>query len=237
MNQFIKETSMYMQNVDEYVWFHVKENYLTIFEDIHKNADLLIKIPFNKTAITISVDNKINNFDFSLFLEKIEDNKIGVKTTFSARESNDFLFFYIKRKEDGKIACKQNRVGEWSIETTDKDMFNVIVLIIRALKRINETKPDGYRPIIKRDALNKKRAAKGKPLLIYDWHTVKLPNQSEKQEPQGGTHASPRAHQRRGHWRNLKSGKRVFVRDCWVGDRSLGAVFKDYQVIQSATIH
>lgn len=46
----------------------------------------------------------------------------------------------------------------------------------------------------------------------------------------GGTHASPRWHLRRGHWRQLADGRRVFVRECEVGDASRGGVVKDYQV-------
>ena len=47
-------------------------------------------------------------------------------------------------------------------------------------------------------------------------------------EPQGGTHASPRWHVRRGHWRQLADGRRVFVRACEVGDPERGGVIKDY---------
>jgi hypothetical protein len=46
----------------------------------------------------------------------------------------------------------------------------------------------------------------------------------------GGTHAPPRWHIRRGHWRTLADGRRVFVRECEVGDQSRGAVVKDYRV-------
>jgi len=46
----------------------------------------------------------------------------------------------------------------------------------------------------------------------------------------GGTHASPRWHIRRGHWRTLGDGRRVFVRECEVGDQSRGAVLKDYRM-------
>lgn len=45
-----------------------------------------------------------------------------------------------------------------------------------------------------------------------------------------GTHASPRWHVRRGHWRQIGEGRRVFVRECQVGDLSRGGVVKDYQV-------
>lgn len=47
---------------------------------------------------------------------------------------------------------------------------------------------------------------------------------------QGGSHASPRWHIRRGHWRQLADGRRVFVRECAVGDASRGGVVKDYHV-------
>jgi hypothetical protein len=49
-------------------------------------------------------------------------------------------------------------------------------------------------------------------------------------EPQGGSHASPRWHVRRGHWRQLADGRRVFVRACEVGDPARGGVIKDYIV-------
>ena len=45
-------------------------------------------------------------------------------------------------------------------------------------------------------------------------------------EPQGGTHASPRWHVRRGHWRQLADGRRVFVRACEVGDPERGGVMQ-----------
>jgi hypothetical protein len=46
----------------------------------------------------------------------------------------------------------------------------------------------------------------------------------------GGSHASPRWHLRRGHWCQLADGRRVFVRECEVGDPSRGGVVKDYHV-------
>lgn len=49
-------------------------------------------------------------------------------------------------------------------------------------------------------------------------------------DAQGGTHASPRWHIRRGHWRQLANGRSVFVRECEVGDASRGGVVKDYHV-------
>jgi hypothetical protein len=64
----------------------------------------------------------------------------------------------------------------------------------------------------------------------YDWTTVVIEPRRPRPEDQGGTHASPRWHERRGHWRTLKSGKQVWVKNCAVGDKAKGAVFHDYQI-------
>lgn len=60
---------------------------------------------------------------------------------------------------------------------------------------------------------------------------VALPGvRSESKPHQGGTHASPRQHERRGHWRTYRSGKRVWIKNCVVGDPTLGYVKHDYMV-------
>lgn len=66
----------------------------------------------------------------------------------------------------------------------------------------------------------------------WDWHLVNFDPQElkPKSPPLGGTHATPRWHIRRGHWRTLADGRRVFVRECEVGDKSRGGVVKDYEV-------
>lgn len=56
------------------------------------------------------------------------------------------------------------------------------------------------------------------------------PRKATRSLPQGGTHASPRLHMRRGHWRTLQSGKKVFVREAIVGDPDRGVVEKDYRM-------
>ena len=69
---------------------------------------------------------------------------------------------------------------------------------------------------------------------FYEIHRVVVnaaPKVVEVSEHKGGTHASPRWHERRGYWRTMKkSGKRVWVRACEVGSKSNGMVYKDYEV-------
>lgn len=64
------------------------------------------------------------------------------------------------------------------------------------------------------------------------WHQVAIdPARLRTAIPaQGGSHASPRWHIRRGHWRQLADGRRVFVRACEVGDPARGGIVKDYTV-------
>lgn len=76
---------------------------------------------------------------------------------------------------------------------------------------------------------NRRKIAAGKKPM-YEWRTVLIEPQKPKSEHQGGTHASPRLHDRRGHLRRLKSGKNVWVRSCKVGKAELGTIFHDYEV-------
>lgn len=76
---------------------------------------------------------------------------------------------------------------------------------------------------------NKRKIAQGK-MPTYEWRTVVIEPAKPRSESKGGTHASPRLHDRRGHLRKLKNGKKVWVKACKVGKASLGTVFHDYEV-------
>lgn len=118
-------------------------------------------------------------------------------------------------------------------EITKDQAAPIVGVLAEFLKGAN---PTGYRATEKAGSItNKRRAAKGRPPLIYDWHTVVIEQPTPKGECLGGTHASPRQHERRGHWRTCANGKRVWVRNCTVGDASRGTVFKDYKVSDGGT--
>jgi len=80
-------------------------------------------------------------------------------------------------------------------------------------------------------AINKKRINKGKkPLIEFKLITVDGKKSALPSTPHG-THASPRLHWRRGHWRTMKkSGKKVWVDPMLVGDEKNGKIIKDYAV-------
>lgn len=77
--------------------------------------------------------------------------------------------------------------------------------------------------------LAKSRAQRGKAPLFSYW-TLQLDGKSERGEDQGGTHASPRVHLRRGHPRQYAAGKWTWVQAHAVGNRTAGMVHKDYSV-------
>ena len=95
------------------------------------------------------------------------------------------------------------------------------------LRKLEASAETGYLPV--KRANHAKRIRQGK-VPLYDWNTIVVEPPKPKAEPQGGTHTSPRWHERRGHWRNLKNNKRVWVRNCEVGNKARGAVFHDYVV-------
>lgn len=77
---------------------------------------------------------------------------------------------------------------------------------------------------------NAKRKRKGK-LPMYEWRTVTLERKrfGLPSAPKGGTHASPRLHQRRGHWATSKLGKRYWRSEAVVGKAENGMIFHDYE--------
>lgn len=142
---------------------------------------------------------------------------------------------------DGKCAIYFNPLSVFCTETglrfysksgeiATERATGLMRIVVAGLLMIHKSS-EGYRPTIQQTPINRKRIGKGKP-PFFDWHTVKLWPEKPKSEHQGGTHASPRLHDRRGHWRKYPSGKVGWVKNCKVGDASKGVVFKDYEVKQ-----
>lgn len=92
---------------------------------------------------------------------------------------------------------------------------------------------EAYVPSIIQNFTNRRKIAQGK-VPSYEWRTVVIEPVQPKKEHAGGTHASPRLHDRRGHLRRLRSGKNVWVKQCKVGDASKGIVWHDYELKEKA---
>jgi hypothetical protein len=115
-------------------------------------------------------------------------------------------------------------------EDADIDPLDVGRMLNILCDFLQRTDLESYRATINLNGItNRRRAKKGKPPQ-YAWHTVEIKPPSPRGPSRGGTHASPRQHQRRGHWRITRTGKRVWVSDCIVGDPARGTVWKDYKI-------
>lgn len=125
--------------------------------------------------------------------------------------------------------AKVGPVGEPIDPQHQHSMVSIVAMFYASL----DLKVQAY--VLTPHKANASRAKRGlKPL--YDWNTVVIEPSKPKNEPLGGTHATPRRHQVRGHWRTYKSGKRGWVKECWKGDASKGAVFKDYKIKEQDAI-
>jgi hypothetical protein len=86
-------------------------------------------------------------------------------------------------------------------------------------------------------ANNEKRIRKGKRPL-FEWKVIEVTaTVVQDTPPTGRTHASPRLHSRRGHFRTYASGKRVWVRQTMVGRIEFGYIHHSYNLKGEAHEH
>ena len=115
--------------------------------------------------------------------------------------------------------------------TMDKTEAEMILGFTSAWYESLSRRSEAYVPIVPQTFTNRRKIAQGK-LPSYDWRTVVIEPVAPRQESKGGTHASPRQHDRRGHLRRLRSGRNVWVKPHKVGDPSKGFVFHDYKILE-----
>lgn len=114
-------------------------------------------------------------------------------------------------------------------EPVDKELAELMMAQIGAWYSAMDKRVEVYVPSIKETFTNRRKIQQGK-LPTYDWTTIWIEPAKPRSEGKGGTHASPRLHDRRGHLRRLANGKNVWVKSCKVGDASKGAIFHDYAI-------
>ena len=107
------------------------------------------------------------------------------------------------------------------------DLFDELAAAVQAVAALNcenvTTSPGPNR----RPDLNKRRIAKGKaPFFSYHILECTDDGSAARGPHQGGTHASPRSHLRRGHIRRLSDTRSTWVRASMVGSKSSGIVKK-----------
>lgn len=123
---------------------------------------------------------------------------------------------------------------EYPIGMLQGDLFDELTASVQAVAALNcenvttsRTKPPAD--------LNRRRVAKGKA-PFFSYHVLECTNDgSPARGPhQGGTHASPRSHLRRGHIRRLSETRSTWVRASMVGSSASGIVKKDYRIARAS---
>lgn len=139
------------------------------------------------------------------------------------------LLLYIK---DGsvKIGAAPNVASQVLAKQMSADNFGNMLKVIYMM-----THPGGdfmmSKPTPHDIAVNKKRMRNNKkPLIEFKLITIDGKKKDTLPSIPHGTHASPRQHWRRGHYRHYASGKVVFVDPMLVGDAKNGKIIKDYAV-------
>jgi hypothetical protein len=202
------------------LWFDVGQMQ-PIPELLRAPNEVFMHLPYKRTGV-VGVDTK--NREFSFWMVQGENS-----VTVSGCSMDPLRYFepiaYLMT-EDGMRYYNNNK------EVTQQEIIPMLRMVVAILLKLHSG-GNAYRGTPQRTLINAKRKAKGKPALTFDWHTVTIEPSKPKNDPQGGTHASPRRHQARGHWRTYKSGKKGWVKECWKGDASKGTVFKDYKLKES----
>ena len=116
----------------------------------------------------------------------------------------------------------------------DSEMIHVISdAVLRTIYMMTYHTGDAYisTPTPREIEVNQKKLRKGKtPLIEFRLISITGKEQPKTASTTHDTHASPRQHWRRGHWRSYKSGKRAWVEPMLVGDEANGKIIKDYAV-------
>lgn len=184
--------------------------------------DIVLNLPFPRTGI-VGLDQ--SGKDFALWLTQGTDSvAVGGASMWHGKYMEPFAYLLT---DEGIRYYRKDRA------ITQEDVRPVFRMVCAVLLKLAEQSQTAYKPIPTDSFINRKRAAKGKSPISFDWHTVEIGPKQAKNAPQGGTHASPRLHDRRGHWRTCRTGKQVWVKACKVGDASRGVVFKDYRLSEA----
>lgn len=207
-------------------WFDMTDAYKRVQE---LSPEILSRpLPYPNTALVCAYEDK----KALIFVSRSGEltGVIGFQTKKNGYE--DFpAFMYIVKDGDVKVRHKDGSAFDYRTSPAT----GVLAFIAAFLESLDTSPATGYQPV--KRANWEKKIRQGK-VPTYDWKTIVIEPSKPKNDPQGGTHASPRWHERRGHWRTMKkTGNRVWVKNCEVGDKTRGAVFHDYKVAQASEIH
>ena len=163
-------------------------------------------------------------FKFSLYygenvVVQMTGNGMSTLTRFSAVMED--VFDQIKNETFGGST-------EQFARTMSEDYLDELWAYVDFCRTLNENHVTFEDVPIHKGQAKMRRASGKSPLFLYK--TLVIGKKKRKSAHQGGTHASPRSHLRRGYYRTSKYGVRHWVQPCMVKGETPGFVHKDYKV-------
>ena len=230
----LRAVNFFPELAADYKWFDIADTDHGVTYTHQENMEgIKNPLPFEKCAIAgIDLDGQT----YAVLVSREADGMLLVQGANTLANTNNLQIqidpvFRVDPVEDGAAEGgitlfyedKQFEKNELANQVSGISLV-IINTFLRSLDRqlISEV----YTPIPSKN--HAKRLRQGK-LPLFDWHTVAIEPPKPKAEAQGGTHASPRLHDVRGHW--VKRGDKRFWRKAHQrGDASIGVVFHDYKL-------
>jgi hypothetical protein len=204
-------------------------------ERTNQDPNFVGNMPTLTTQDVAEQDGSVNLI-YSCFLVQ-EGDSVSVNAVFS--KPNEIGKYYyiataILKIEDGELLTFDT-YNYNDAELVENDTLGTLAAFsLVAIHMLTISGGDMYvsAPTPDEVAVNRKRVSKGKkPLVEFRLITVDTKKKDTEVVMHHGTHASPRQHWRRGHWRTApKSGKQVWIDPSLVGDEKNGKIIKDYAV-------
>lgn len=236
-------------HISDYVLSHAPEDYKTYTErnNIPWYADGLVKdlpLPIHPVAMVAQFNrdentpSNIQSYGLTITIDKVTEDSLMISmwsdelcaTVLVEKDFSGEILLKIQPNYDKYLKSKNISREEASTNITEMFESMLRVALLLGCKDTVLAKPSVYKcsgDIVK----NAKRKRKGKR-PFWEWQTIDIkPMKALPSAPQGGTHASPKPHERMGHWRMYKSGKRIFVKPHIINKHKIpdeGFVFHDY---------
>jgi hypothetical protein len=236
MNVFIEKMAIlcyeHGMSPEDWMWFDMSGQINGSMQCDPTGALSTYRPPFPLTIIAMRSVRDGGTYDIVVGL-KGEDPETGIQVALMINHNDStprFFdpFTYLIRDGRLHVDGKESLADEQIRKGTSPRIVALQTLSF-FYERLAQTAVPCHHPTIEKTFLNQRRIEKGKAPK-YTWHTLIVGAETVVRDDLGGTHASPRYHDRRGHQRRLKNGKVIWVKACKVGDPSKGAVFKDYAV-------
>lgn len=220
MSPLVSKMVVKVPDPDMFTWFDASD--LQSGQPVSLDVVNDTPLPFDQCAIV----GKDGDAEWIILLKQVRNTVAYIGDTLYAGTRIKHPSFTYQRTPDGLT------LHQLAAEPTPNDVDEVRGLVATVGAWLAALSPghSAYVPTPRPALINSKRAAKGKRPILFDWHTVTIWPSTMMADHKGGTHASPRMHDRRGHFRRHQSGRQIWVKPCKVGSASNGCVWKDYKV-------